>query len=57
MQNVSEKKKDSQYGNKSKENTTIEFQQVRLEENSNIKTKDDERSRLEKWKIGRKNFS
>ena len=56
MQHISEKKNDSQYWKKSKETPSIEFQQERLEKISSINTKDEERRRLEKWKIGRKNF-
>lgn len=56
MQKVSEKKKDSKFLDKSKENLSIEFQEARVEKIPNIEKQDEERRRLEKWKIGKKNF-
>jgi len=57
MQNISEKKKNLLYRNLSKENCSLDFQEVKLEKNFIIETRDNDRRRLEKWKIGRKNFS
>ena len=50
----SKKKKDSSELSKSNSEKIVE---VEIEKNFSIETKEHNRARLDKWKIGRRNFS